>query len=606
MQQQLKCAQIEAHRWQREYIDATGVLTSRLRELAEFLDSLLKQKSVINLMATDRRRAMRNAIDKSLDLSKTIANLSQTINDTINISNFTINESFLLSENKENIQNSLSASVLLGAVNTESSLLSNTKSRATDGKTSIGGAVSTTTSATTKKDRKIIIDPNSESEAWSEPDRMVSSARIGLEDSTKLLSANNTKCSLTNRSTNSLELDSLNSTTDDDVNNAIKKNMSKNSLLLQERIDELQLQISERDNRILESQCQLVDIDNKYHTERLKLLELTKELDCYKNANDQLELEIAQTKLTNENYSNDIERLQIELDKSIENVKQLIGEKDAMAIDLRVSMMKQSALEADMNDIKMKHSTQITDLQVQNKADIDKLHADHEIEMTRQRFEHKNELIHNYISLDVYEKQQKTLSDAEHQIDLLKDTEAELNAQIQRIEKEMRTLRQNLDETTLQASKTVVDRHKVMSELQFFEKKCSELVDKLDIANKMNGMYQTRLDQLASKENLIATSSSSTSLALKLSPSSLKTEKYQLSKSASHGNARYMMSQFNTDLSPSEYTSADEMKYRFDNSSPDLGIDSDAGRTSGSERHHKLNAFKVVESNNNGKLVLEI
>lgn len=499
---------METHRWQCEYVNATDVLTSRLRELAEFLDSLLKQKGVTSVIATDRRRAIRNAIDTSLDLSKTFYNLSQSINDTMNLSNFTVTESFLLSENKENIQNSCGVGTSILAAANESSLL---KSR-TEAVMKIGAKNELDKS--TKKDRKVIIDPNSESEAWSEPDRTVSSARIGLED----LLINNAKCSITN----SLELDSLNSTTDDDDNTATgKNNTQKNSaaiiLSLQERIDVLQLQISERDNRILESQCKLVDTDNKYHEERLKILEMTKELNCYKNANDQLELEIAQTKVSNEKCLDDIEKLRHKLEK--------------------------------------------------------------------QQIEHKNDLYTNWISRGLYEKQKQTISDAEMQINMLKDNEAELNAQIIKMEKEMRRLRQCLDETTLQASKTVVDRHKMLSEKTSIEKKCNELAE-------LNEKLQSQIHQLSSKEN-------PTSSLLSVSTKS----KYSLSKSASHGNARYMMSQFHTDLSPSDYTSADEMRYRFDNSSPDLGIDSDAGRTSGSEKYLKLNAIKI-ESDNNGKLYL--
>jgi len=66
-------------KWRQECVDVCSVLTNRLEELAGFLNSLLKHKDVLGVLAADRRHAMRKAVDRSLDLSKS---LNMTLNIT--------------------------------------------------------------------------------------------------------------------------------------------------------------------------------------------------------------------------------------------------------------------------------------------------------------------------------------------------------------------------------------------------------------------------------------------------------------------------------------------------------------------------------------------
>nr|5MWE_C Chain C, Centrosomin [Drosophila melanogaster]5MWE_D Chain D, Centrosomin [Drosophila melanogaster] len=54
-----------ADKWRLECIDVCSVLTNRLEELAGFLNSLLKHKDVLGVLAADRRNAMRKAVDRS-------------------------------------------------------------------------------------------------------------------------------------------------------------------------------------------------------------------------------------------------------------------------------------------------------------------------------------------------------------------------------------------------------------------------------------------------------------------------------------------------------------------------------------------------------------
>lgn len=67
----------ENHRlWRREASKALAVLRTRLEELAIFLDELLHQPALVVGLCAERQRVLREAINGSLELSRTIANLS--------------------------------------------------------------------------------------------------------------------------------------------------------------------------------------------------------------------------------------------------------------------------------------------------------------------------------------------------------------------------------------------------------------------------------------------------------------------------------------------------------------------------------------------------
>lgn len=50
--------------------EVCSVLSNRLEELAIFLDSLLKQKSVLGFLGLAKNRKLREIIDNSLDMSR--------------------------------------------------------------------------------------------------------------------------------------------------------------------------------------------------------------------------------------------------------------------------------------------------------------------------------------------------------------------------------------------------------------------------------------------------------------------------------------------------------------------------------------------------------
>lgn len=551
----------EAHKWRQDCADVCGMLTVRLKELAEFLDSLLKHKDILGVLAQDRRKAMRKAVDKSLDLSNSLHNisLSMTGRFSVNASNFTNISSlsdilnFSL-DNKENLErSSLDMSVHSQPANSQSMLIEMLRAEVRNLKGEVEKSV--------KKERKtvpIVIEPNSDSEAWSEPDRNVSLARIGLEESTKFITSarSPSKFHDVSKSTTASE---------DDVNKSTRKN---SALKYQERIAELELLIAERDNQILKTQCTLVDKDNRMKEEHLKRLEMKDHLEKHINVNEMLEIEIAEFKSKVQQDASELNRLKGLLSEKVAALEKLTAERDASDVDLRVASMKLNALQADFEEMKQRHDREIDEIMENQSKAIENIKRD-----LNDKF--KSELEKDWVAKNKHEDALRQLeaaakqyAESESVVDLMKETETELNAQLIDAEKNIRLLRKSLDEASLLASTASVERSKAMSEKLAFEKLNNELMIKLDDAANVTMELNSRIGYLektnAELQNVLVVNDT----------------QYKLTKSASQGNARYLYQL--SDQSQSDFTS-DELKNRHSNPSPDLGIESDAVRTSGSE-----------------------
>lgn len=498
---------------------------------------------------------MRKAVDKSLDLSNSLNNisLSMTGRFSINDTNFTNISSLsdilnLSLDNKENLHRSS----LDQSTNNQSMLIEMLRAEVRNLKGEMEKNV--------RKERKpvpIVIDPNSDSEAWSEPDRNVSLARIGLEESSKF--TNN------GRSPGKFhDVSNTTSASEDGLNKSSRKN---STLKYQERIAELELLIAERDNQILKTQCALVDKDNRLKEEYLKLLEMKEEAERHKNINEMLEIENVEFKAKVQQDNGEIGRLKGLLNEKVAALQKVTSERDSNNVDLKVATMKLTALQTDFEELKNRHDREIDEIMTsQSKA----------IEIIKRELndKFKSELEKDWVSksqhddtLRQLDMASKRYSESESVIELLKEAENELNAQIIEAEKNIRSLRKSLDEASLLASQASVERSRAMSEKLAVEKVNSELIAKLDDAANAKIELNSRIGYLEkSKAELQNT------LVVK--------DTYKLAKSASQGNARYQMM---NQLSDQSDFAADDIRPRYSNPSPDLGIESDAIRTSGSE-----------------------
>lgn len=544
----------DAHKWRQDCADVCGMLTVRLKELAEFLDSLLKHKDILGVLAQDRRKAMRKAVDKSLDLSNSLNNISLSMtgrfsmNDTnfTNISSLSDILNFSL-DNKEN----LPRSSFDQSANSQSMLIEMLRAEVRNLKGEVEKNV--------RKERKavpMVIEPNSDSEAWSEPDRNVSLARIGLEESIKF----------TNNGRSPGKFHDVSNTTtasEDDLNKSSRKN---SALKYQERIAELELLIAERDNQILKTQCTLVDKDKRVKEEHLKLLEMSQELDKHRNVNEMLEIEISEFKSKVQQDAGEINRLKDLLNEKIAVLDKVTSERDASVVDLRVATMKLDSLQSDFEEMKNRHDREIEEIMDNQSKAIENIKQD-----LNDKF--KSELEKDWVAKSQHEEAVRQLdtalkryTESESVVELLKEAENELNAQIIDAEKNVRSLRKSLDEASLLASQASVERSKAMSEKLAIEKLNNELMVKLEDAANVKMELNSRIGYLeksnAELQNTLVVNDTH----------------YKLTKSASQGNARYLYQ-----LSDQSDFHSDDVRTRHSNPSPDLGIESDAVRTSGSE-----------------------
>lgn len=541
---------------------------------------------MLGVLGQDRRKAMRRAVDKSLDLSKSLNNMSLSVSGrlSLNETSFIDRLSSLsdmlnvsAGENKENQHRNSVMDVKEsgnGSTN-QSAVIETLRAEVQFLKTELE---KTGSSMPSKKERKsfpssvstLAVDPNSESEAWSEPDRKVSHARIGLDD----VSVRGVSISRSPKKYNITDTASNTSTASEGAGSGTGKLCRKNSSLkYQERIAEVELKLSERDNEILKQQCRLVESDNRLKTERLKLIGVSKELNDYKDLSAMLKLEISAFKEKIIAENTELEAIRIDLADKDAAIEKLTSERDASAVDLRVATMKLAALQTELIDMQRHHSDEIDTIMAQHSEGLENVKR-------RMTEKHRAELDTDWVARaqheDVCHKLEtfgRRMAESQALVDFMKENEAELSAQIIEGEKTVRMLKKQLDDAAMQNSMVVLERTKVISEKLNMEKHNTDLQRQLDAIVTERAELNGRIAQLAK---------SNATLQNRLV--SNDTTQYQLARSASHGNARYtVLPQLRMAENSSGGYTSDDIKQRLENSSPDLGIESDAGRTSASD-----------------------
>lgn len=578
----------QANAWRKECADVCAVLTLRLQELAGFLDSLLKHKDVLSVLAQDRHKAMRKAVDSSLDLSRSLNNMSisggpgrfsfdennlmqfSSVSELLNSSRF--NVSFQLENSKfSNTGVELTQNVLIENLKTE-----NLELKAQLERLSAESALSSDMMSTlkarsmdrgTKTATTMRLEAHSESEAWSEPDRQVSHERIGLDDSVKM-----------NARSFGNKYDASSSGSEVTGANTSTQLTRKNSALrLQEKIGQLETELSatvEQNERLKQS---LIDTENSLVAEKKAGKAFMDEIDTIRQDNERL----AEKK---RKLSERCVEMQNKLDDQIEKYKLM-----QMACDEKIQ---------EIQSLQQNYATQIDVMLSQENVKLElmrqQLTDSFNKQMEEQENKYEQSLQRDWVSRVMHEEEMKKLHDAEERLgdahDLLKlmrENEDEIKAQLTEKEAELRTLKRSLDESTLQTSKAVLERTKVMNERDQLEQQMRELQD------KYHSLSTEKADLYTRHANLSAYTS-------KMHNRLIENEEtqFQLSRSASQGNARYMLCTTGTGSGgeQSGYTS-DELKQRLDNSSPDLGIESDAtARSSSTDANTIINSrseFKI-------------
>ncbi|XP_032586201.1 centrosomin isoform X3 [Drosophila mojavensis] len=506
LKHELQSAQLNmenANKWRLECADVCSVLTNRLEELAGFLNSLLKHKDVLGVLAADRRHAMRRAVDRSLDLSK-------SLNMTLSITGVSLADQSLAQLSK--------LSEML--YNNEPDECNHTYNSHEDLQTAKASK------AEARKERRSLPlpqqqpDNQSESEAWSEPDRKVSLARIGLEDTS-----------------NSVAGEKHHSESDSEghacTTNTIKQERRS------ERIAQLEALIAQRDERLLQAQCQLVEADNRYKQEQLRVLELSQQLEQLRIQNDVLHADLRAIGCQEEQQ---LEELQALIEQKTQQLEQLQVEHKRLQADAQITELELQEAHQQILAVQKENQTKLAEYQLEISERLE----------AQQRLQ-QQELERNWVALAKYEELKSQLAQLQSSLEFYQDNEKELKQTLVENELSARALKKELDESTLQASKAIMERTKAYN-------------DKLQLEQRLEEM-RLQLVQLQEEQ---------------------KHKQKQRQREPS-------------DVSQSGYTSEElpqrqRAMGRLSNPSPDLGIESDTGRVQSvelSNAQHPL--LKTVE-----------
>ncbi|XP_054741226.1 centrosomin isoform X6 [Anastrepha obliqua] len=563
----------------RAYAKVFVALSDRLYELAGFLNSLMKNKEVLSFLSTERRRAMRTAVDCSLDLSTSIRESltigEQSFEGISNLSRLLMDdeerESCLVSKTP-NSQEQFRGRQSFDVLRSENRALR----KILDSRRSCGGADYAKDAKERRSLPPFLLDNLSESEAWSEPDRQVSMARIGLEEHATTAAAVTAKDSATKQTPPTAE-------TDSESESDVLQQSRTMKLRNQERIAQLEKQIAQRDDRILMIQFQLVEADNNLKKESLRATSLTQEIEQLRHRNEELLTDLIsiggeQSKdgtAMSESFHLNNSLLQRQIDEKCRVIEQLQEERDRITVEARLAEVQVGALKADIEDIKQKYEIQLKLASEKERQHLDELKNELE-QLMQQRLKeqervHKETLTREWVARTTYDdcrtqltNMQSRYIESERTIEYLTDNEQDLKRALITSEMEIRGLKKQLDESVLQASKVVTERTKLCNEKLQLEKRLMELQQQLSAAGTLQEETKKRVTALERLQQTLS-------------------EQLQQSQIAAENRPNA------SDTSPSGYASDDVQKSctkRDSNSSPDLGIHSDTGRVSSLEMSH--------------------
>ncbi|KAH8319999.1 hypothetical protein KR074_011009 [Drosophila pseudoananassae] len=542
-----------ADKWRLECADVCGVLTNRLEELAGFLNSLLKHKDVLGVLAADRRHAMRKAVDRSLDLSK-------SLNMTLNITGTSLadqslaqlcNLSEILYTEGDLSQKTFNSHEEIHAASSMSPTMENLKAENKALKRELEKRRTTDGQQQQRKERRSLplpsqhLDNQSESEAWSEPDRKVSLARIGLEENSNSLAAPEQAGSESESEGRAC---------------STRQDRSRNS----ERIAQLEEQIAQKDERMLNVQCQLVDLDNRYKQEQLRCMEITQQLEQLRAINEALKADLQAIGSHEDQRMVELQKL---LEAKSQQIDQLKLAQSTLTADAQITEMELQAAQQQLQEMEQQYAESLDQLQTQ----LEKQRVEAIEQLEEHERLHQEALERDWVAVTTYQEQAQQLLELQRSLDYHQENEKELKQTLVENELATRALKKQLDESTLQASKAVMERTKAYNDKLQLEKRSEELKQQLEALKEMQRNFQQQQKRANSSD---------------VSQSGYTSEEVAVPMGAGVAQA----------AAGSNPAAAAVVAQRLNNSSPDLGIESDAGRISSVELSNAQRALlKTVE-----------
>ncbi|XP_035779588.1 centrosomin-like isoform X2 [Anopheles albimanus] len=597
----------KAQKWRKECADLCAVSTIRLEELAGFLDSLLKNKDLVCNLSTDRRKAIRKAVDRSLDLSRSLnmsisvtgfsltgntlaqlSCLSGYLENSIDLNGIAANEQHKCDDEKENCT---------GHMNLKSDASNQTRhmieTLQAENKALRGELLEQQQQLQQRskrresKERKpIAVDPISDSEAWSEPDRGVSLARIGLEDRSglgqkQLLSVSPSQPQSNTGAAGAMR--ELSSTSENELamhGIARKINSSGSSVSevkqLHEQLTSLTVALREKDCTIQDVQNRVVDLNRQLQQERSKVASMESNVHEKSQLVERWECEAKESQEKAKSAMERLVALENEIQQKDEQIEKLRREREQASVDLRVAVMKLETMRSDYEELQQRHKIELEQLQAREQTRLEELRTSlsnafrDELQEKQQTF--NTTLESNYISKNIHQEKLRELNelhyrleDAHNDISSMAQAEERAREQLTSYERAVAAMKKNLDDATLQASKAAVERTKALAEKRQLEQDLNQLQRDLqqlkDEKNALNEKLVT-LQAIAITDRSAVRNHSGSGNGMGMGPAAL------------HGNHS------------SVTTTEDEEvvgRRRFENSSPDLGIESDPGRLSNVE-----------------------
>ncbi|KAJ8961270.1 hypothetical protein NQ318_008955 [Aromia moschata] len=561
----------KSEKLQHESSEICSVLSRRLEELAIFLDSLLKQKSVLGFLGVQKNKKLREIIDNSLDLSRSftmsmminpdqslaqLSNITALLNGsvfedltldfvkeedepqatlTIVPSNVTLTyQSHLYKQNKGSDPNNdqVISKLREQIVNLKSELqlrdnelnklnhLGNKevsdKTTETDqeslhrtysGLKELSKLLFSTPSKcnTTSTTLKYQSECQSESEAWSEPDRVVSRARIGLSRTLPNLKQNQEE---TNESTEEESGGSLTPSKRCVGKRQTIVELHQHIYKLEDEVKRKTVELVNTETKLFDqnrnSQVKLDELENKLAVMEDKLLKAeVKKADAESKANALQEV-VDQLTVTKKN----LEESMVEKDKEIQNkINQLEVEKEQafkQAEDFReqITAAKQEAdaagakltgMQDELNTIEGNLRREYEQYVIAKLKDAEEEFMKN-LKKVEEKAEHKIRQIKDDYKRDFVRKcdVERQLSEAEKLVNELNDLKATMKSyeetlqlykekdygikeKLQDYQDRINILRKELDNTTLQYSEAVLEKTKLANDKSLLEQEMSKV-----------------------------------------------------------------------------------------------------------------------------------
>nr|XP_022914365.1 interaptin isoform X2 [Onthophagus taurus] len=526
-------------------LEVCSILSRRLEELAYFLDSLLKQKSVLGFLGTKQNEKLRQLINQSLDISHTLS-LSISLNPNQSLMQLSNLSALLNTTTPIECDENGDQNEYVNKIPTEISLTYHSHFSQTEQIGEEGGIIATLRSQIDKlkndiqardieleklgvslekgdnnevkmlsvvkvdeciKEDEEIMDvllsivpesqgaqpssqqiyetlvctkisgsadkskygiDNSDTESWSEPDRAVSKARIGLGD-----------CITPTQSR-----EDIGSTEDDPEksNSASRLVVSRKSILAENRqtIINLHEQICEMESKLREKEAELemlkdtcseitLQLESSQETQK-RNMEINEEL---KRERDELleNVEMLEKKLASTEMVKQETQMQLgELQKTIEEVK------TSQKILQETVDLKNKDAQNKMNELELEKGLLIEKLKFteQKAQDLvtECINAEKKLQLLRDELQFIEQSVREELQLDFEEKLREQDENYEMKLKLLERT-AEAELKMFRDEADAK-IRRITDEADLQIKQLVIDNQELLSK---YDAECMRRVE---------------------------------------------------------------------------------------------------------------------------------